>query len=216
MTRKLLAEFLGTLLLVFFGCGAIVIDQVSHGAITHMGVAVSFGLIVSIVIYSLSSVSGAHINPAVSAAFALHGHLPWRECALYIVVQILGALSASFLLHLMFPLSADLGATLPSGSYQQSFILEFIMSFVLMLVIVRLGAQESNIRSLAGLIIGGTVFLEAAVGGPISGASMNPARSIGPALVSGNVHSLELYIISPTLACLCAVLCERTLFHRAS
>jgi MIP family channel proteins len=203
--NKWVAEALGTFALVFAGTGAIVINDVSGGAITHVGVALTFGLVVMTVINSVGDVSGAHINPAVTLAFWAARRLPAREVAPYLISQIAGALAASVLLRGLFIEHATLGTTQPAGSWAQSFLLEIVLTWFLMFVIlgVSTGAREKGI--VAGVSIGGVVALEAMFAGPISGASMNPARSLAPALVSGTLDSLSLYLAAPVLGALLAV-----------
>lgn len=203
--RRLLAEFIGTFALVFTGTGAIVIDQVSGGAITHPGIALTFGLIVLAMIHTFGDVSGAHLNPAVTGAFAAAGRFPWREVAPYAAAQLLGALLASGTLRLLFPENATLGATTPAHGSTQSFVLEVILTFLLVLVIlsVSTGAKEKGIT--AGIAIAAVIALEAMFAGPICGASMNPARSLAPALVSGHLQALWIYLLAPSLGALLAV-----------
>jgi aquaporin Z len=203
--RNLLSEFLGTFALVFAGTGAIVINQASGGAITHPGIALTFGLVVLAMIYCFGDVSGAHLNPAVTTAFAAAGRFPWSAVPGYVLSQVAGAISASALLHLLFPLDPHLGATIPAGSAVQSLILEIVLTFFLMLVIlsVSTGAKEKGIT--AGIAIGAVIALEAMFAGPICGASMNPARSLAPALVSGQMEPLWLYLVGPLLGALLAV-----------
>ena len=203
--KKLVAEFLGTFSLVFAGTGAIVINNVSSGAISHAGIALTFGLIVLAMIYTFGDVSGAHLNPAVTTAFAISQRFEWRSVPAYIASQILGAITASVLLRLLFPAHETLGATLPAGSDMQSFVLELVLTFILMLVIlsVSTGAKEKGIT--AGIAIGSVIALEAMFAGPICGASMNPARSISPALVSGNFQHLWIYIAAPVIGAALAV-----------
>ncbi len=203
--RKLLSEFLGTFALVFAGTGAIVINHASGGAITHPGIAMTFGLIVLAMIYTFGDVSGAHFNPAVTSAFAAARRFPWREVPGFIGAQLSGAFAASGLLRFLFPADATLGATLPAGTAMQSFILEVVLTFFLMLVIlsVSTGAKEKGIT--AGIAIGAVIALEAMFAGPICGASMNPARSISPAVVSGHLEHLWLYLAGPLLGALLAV-----------
>ncbi len=203
--KKLFAEFLGTFALIFAGTGAIVINHASGGAISHAGVALTFGLIVLAMIYTFGDVSGAHLNPAVTTAFAAAGRFPWREVPGYVAAQVLGALAASGLLRGLFPADATLGATLPAGSAGQSFILEAVLTFILMLVIlsVSTGAKEKGIT--AGIAIGAVIGLEAMFAGPICGASMNPVRSLAPALVSGHLEHLWVYLAAPLLGALLAI-----------
>ncbi len=203
--RKLLAECLGTFCLVFAGTGAIVIDQASGGAISHVGVALTFGLIVMAMIESLGDLSGAHLNPAVTLGFWAARRFPGAQVLPYAASQLAGALLASGLLRLLFPASATLGATLPAGSAGQSFILETVLSAILMFVILSVshGAKEKGLN--AALTIGGVVALEAMFAGPICGASMNPARSLGPAVLSGHLEHLWIYLAAPVLGALLAV-----------
>jgi aquaporin Z len=200
-----MAEVLGTYFLIFAGTGAIVINAESHGAISHLGIALTFGLVVLGLIYTFGDVSGAHFNPAVTTAFALAGRFPWREVPGYILAQLLGAISASATLHLLFPLQPLLGATQPAGSSLQSLVLETILTFFLMTVIlsVSTGAKEKGIT--AGIAIGAIIALEALFAGPICGASMNPARSIAPALVSGHGEYLWIYLVGPLVGAALAV-----------
>lgn len=209
LTRHALAELMGTFALVFTGCGAIVINQVSNGAITHPGIALTFGFIVLALIYALGDISGAHLNPAVTLNFWLAGRFERHKILPYILAQTAGAILACLLLRFLFPTNPTLGATLPTGSAMQSFILEFVMTWLLMLVILNVstGAKEKGIT--AGIAIGSVIALEAMFGGPISGASMNPARSLGPALVSGNLQHLWVYLLAPTLGGALAILCFR-------
>jgi aquaporin Z len=213
--KKYYAEAIGTFALVFAGTGAIVVNQLYGGVITHLGVALSFGLIVMTMIYSLGDVSGAHLNPAVTVAFWTSKRFPGKEVLPYCLCQILGACMASTAILFLFPESSQsihLGATQPSGSLVQSFVMETLLTLFLMFVILHVstGAKEKGI--IAGAAVGGIVALEALFAGPVSGASMNPARSIGPALLSwvsgsGNaIPSLWIYIIAPVLGAQIAVL----------
>ena len=205
MGKKLVAEFLGTFCLVFAGTGAIVIDTVSGGAVSHVGVALTFGLIVLAMIYTIGDISGAHINPAVTIGFFVARRFEARNVLPYVVSQCAGALVASVALRFLFPQSATLGATVPAGSAMQSFVLEMILTALLMFVIlsVSTGAREKGIT--AGIAVGAVIALEALFGGPISGASMNPARSLAPALVSGNTRLLWIYLVAPVIGALLAV-----------
>ena len=203
--KKLLAEVLGTFTLVFAGTGAIVANGVSGGAVTHVGIALTFGLVVMALIYTYGDVSGAHLNPAVTVAFAVAGRFGWREVPGYVLAQVLGALAASGMLRVLFPEQVNLGATLPSGSVGQSFWLEVILTAMLMLTVlsVSTGAKEKGVT--AAIAIGGVVGLEALFAGPICGASMNPARSLGPALMSGQTQHLWVYLVATTLGAVLAV-----------
>ncbi|MDP9003377.1 MAG: aquaporin [Verrucomicrobiota bacterium] len=197
--RKLAAEFLGTFALVFAGTGAIVIDQVTGGGVTHVGIAFTFGLIVLAMVYTLGDISGAHLNPAVTLGFVAARRLPVAQAMPYIVSQCAGAIAASLVLHVLFPANAALGGTLPAGPALQTFILEMVLTAILMFVIlgVSTGASEKGIT--AGIVVGSVIALEALFAGPISGASMNPARSLGPALISLQFASLWIYLMAPVL-----------------
>ena len=205
MKRACFAEFLGTAALVFAGTGAIIINDVSHCAITHVGVAMTFGLIVLAMIYTLGDISGAHLNPAVTLAFWRARRFEGARVLPYIGSQLGGALLASGLLRALFPTHATLGATLPAGSAAQSFILETVLTFLLMFVILNVstGAKEKGLT--AGVAIGAVIMLEAMFAGPVCGASMNPARSLAPALVSGNLGAVWIYLLAPTLGAWLAV-----------
>jgi aquaporin NIP len=205
LMRKLLAELLGTFALVFAGTGAIVINEVSGGAIGHAGIAMTFGLIVLAMIYTYGDVSGAHLNPAVTLAFAAARRLPWSAVPGYLTAQVTGALLASGLLRVLFTTHETLGATLPAGAAGQSFILETVLTAILMLTIlsVSTGAKEKGVT--AGIAIGSVIGLEAMFAGPICGASMNPARSLAPAVVSGHLEHLWVYLAAPVVGALLAV-----------
>jgi aquaporin Z len=197
--KKLAAEFIGTFALVFAGTGAMVINEASRGAITHVGVALTFGLIVLVMIYTLGDISGAHINPAVTIAFWFSRRMAGREVLPYLGSQCAGAMAASATMRLLFPNNRLLGTTQPAGPVLQSFILEFLLTALLMFVIlgVSTGAREKGIT--AGIVVGAVIALEAMFAGPICGASMNPARSLGPALVSGQFANLWIYVAAPVI-----------------
>jgi MIP family channel proteins len=196
LVRALAAEGIGTFALVFAGCGAIVVDA-KTGSLGHLGVALSFGLVIMVMIYALGHISGAHFNPAVTFAFALTRHFPWTRTASYWGAQLAGALLAAALLRGSLGDHAHVGATLPSGSQGQAFLWELVLTFFLMFVIMAVATDSRAVGEAAAIAIGGTVGLDALFGGPISGASMNPARSFGPAVVSGDLHALWLYILAP-------------------
>lgn len=203
--KKYAAEFFGTFCLVFAGTSAIVVNAASGGVITHAGIALVFGLVVLAMIYTVGDVSGAHLNPAVTLGFFAAGRLEFALVLPYIVSQALGAVAASGAVRLILPQGASLGATLPAGSALQSFTLEVILTLILMWVIlsVSTGAKEKGIT--AGIAVGAVIAFEALFGGPISGASMNPARSLGPAVVSMKLEHLWIYLTAPVVGALLAV-----------
>jgi len=197
--NRYLAECIGTFALVFCGTGAIIINEISGGTIGHQGIAFTFGFVVTAMIYSIGETSGAHINPAVTVAFWLGGQFSRQDVLPYLVAQLLGAILASATLKLLFPESVTMGETLPAGSVLQTFILEIILTFFLMFVIFNVALGSKEVGIMAGLAIGVTVLLEALFAGPISGASMNPARSIGPALLNWNFKHLWVYLMAPLI-----------------
>lgn len=209
MTRRLVAELFGTFALVFAGTGAIVVNAVSGGQVTHVGVSLTFGLIVLAMVYAVGDVSGAHLNPAVSIGFAVAGRFPAREVVPYVLAQCAGAFLASGAIRFLFPDHPNLGATLPAGTAAQSFVLEVILTLILMFVAlsVATGAKERGL--LAGVAVGGVVALEALFAGSICGASMNPARSLAPAVMSGLLEHLWVYLAAPTLGACLAVAVSR-------
>jgi aquaporin NIP len=208
--KKYFAEFWGTFALVFAGTGAIVINDVSGGAVTHVGIALTFGLIILAMIYTVGDISGAHFNPAVTCGFWLSGRFSGAQVAPYVMSQCLGAFAASGLLRILFQSHATLGTTLPAGTETQSFILECVLTFLLMFVILNVstGAKEKGIT--AGIAIGSVIGLEAMFAGRICGASMNPARSLAPAIVSGHLEHLWLYLIAPCIGATLAIFACRS------
>ena len=204
--KKYWAELLGTYILVFVGTGAIMINEITGGEVSHLGVGLSFGLVVMAMIYAIGDISGAHINPAVTIAFAIAKRFPKDQILPYISFQLAGAILASASLYFIFPESNTMGETLPlKEDWIQSFMLEFILTFILMFVILNVstGSKEKGIT--AALAVGGVVAFEATFAGPISGASMNPARSIAPAIFSGELTHLWLYVIATILGSILAV-----------
>ncbi len=203
--KKFAAEFFGTFALVFAGTGAVIIDHASRGAVSHVGVALTFGLVVLAMIYAVGDVSGAHLNPAVTVGFWAARRMESRMVWPYLLSQCAGALAASAVLRAIFPGEPDLGATHPAGSAVQSFVLEIVLTWLLMLVILSVseGAREKGVT--AGIAIGSVIALEALFAGPISGASMNPARSLAPAVVAMNLDGLWIYLTAPVLGALLAV-----------
>ncbi len=206
MTRKLLAEVLGTFALVFTGCGAVVVNGATGGAVGHLAICTVFGLIVMAVVYAFGDVSGAHINPAVTIAFWVSGRFPFKDVFPYVGAQLVGSVVACAVLRYLFPDDATfLGASLVSGTVAQSFVLEVVITFLLMLIIIMVATGSKEVGTLAGIAIGAAVAVLALMGGPISGASMNPARSLGPALVSGNLQHQWVYLVAPVLGAVLAV-----------
>jgi MIP family channel proteins len=203
--RKLAAELVATFALVFAGTGAVVINDASAGAVSHVGVALTFGLVVLAMIYAVGDVSGAHLNPAVTLGFFAARRFDGRWVMPYIASQCTGALLASLALRLMFPSHATLGATLPAGDAVQSFVLEAILTFILMFVILSVSSGPKEKGLMAGIAVGAVIALEALFAGPISGASMNPARSLAPALVSLRLDYLWIYLTAPVLGALASV-----------
>lgn len=200
ISRDIAAEAIGTFILVFIGTGAVVVDRISQGAVTHLGISSIFGAVVAALIYTLGHISGAHFNPAVTLAFWRSGFFPGRLVVPYIVAQCVGAIAASGLLRATFGNVANLGATLPlADNWLQAFILETVLTFILMFVIFGSGLDRRAPIGFAGIAIGLTVMVEAAVMGPITGASMNPARSIAPALVAGLWQHHWVYWVAPIL-----------------
>ncbi len=208
--KKYIAECIGAFALVFAGTGAIIINEQTH-ALGHLGIAMSFGLAIMTMIYALGHISGAHFNPAVTIAFTAIGKFPKKEVLPYILSQCAGAFIASGLLKVLFPEDKMLGTTIPAGSDIQSFILEIILTFFLMLVIINVAKGSKEIGLFAGIAIGGTILLDAVFAGPISGASMNPARSLAPAVMSGNLEHLWVYLLAPLIGAVLAVFTWRSI-----
>jgi aquaporin Z len=205
MMKKYISEFIGTFSIVFCGTGAMTINEVTGGEVTHVGIAITWGLIVMAMIYAFGETSGAHFNPAVTIAFTYAKKFAWKEVPKYIIAQILGAFVASFILLFLFPASETLGSTITTVDVWRAFVLELLLTFFLMVVIINVSTGSKEIGVVAGIAIGGVVLLEAMFAGPITNASMNPARSIAPAIVSGNLQHLWMYITAPILGALLAV-----------
>ena len=197
--KKYLAEVIGTFVLMFAGTGAIIINQEANGVIGHLGICITWGIIVSGIIYTFGSTSGAHLNPAVTLTFWMVKLFKGKDVIPYILSQAIGAFAAILILKYLFPANEMLGGTQPKGTNMQSFILEIILGFILMIVILftSQGSKETGI--LAGLAIGGVILIECIFAGPISGASMNPTRSLVPAIVSGHIENLWIYLTAPII-----------------
>ncbi len=200
LARRAAAEAIGAFTLVFAGCGAIVTEAEHPGALGSVGIALVFGLVIMAMVYATGHLSGAHLNPAVTLAFTLTRHLPARDAASYIGAQLLGAVTAAALLLAIWPSEpAALGTTLPSVGVGSAFAYEAILTAFLMFTIMAVATDTRAVGAGAAIAIGGVIGLDALFGGPITGASMNPARSIAPALLSGTLNDLWIYITAPIL-----------------
>ncbi len=206
MLKACVAEFIGTFGLLFAGTGAIMVDDLSGGQVTHLGIGITFGLIVATMIFATGHISGAHINPAVSLAFALSRHFPWRRVPFYMAAQMAGAMAAGLTLLGLLGDVAHMGATLPTGSDARALGLEMVLTFFLMFVIMAVATDARAEGGLAAIAIGATVALESIFAGPVAGASMNPARSLGPAIVGWTWTSQWLYVVGPILGAAVAAL----------
>lgn len=202
--KNYIAEIIGTFSMIFCGCGAMVINDFTGGTITHPGVAITWGLIVMAMIYAFGDISGAHFNPAVTVGFAVAKKFSWNEVPKYIVSQFIGAISASLLLLYLFP-ESDLGATLPTLEPLKVFVIELLLSFFLMVVIINVSTGSKEIGPIAGIAIGSVILLEAMFAGPLTKASMNPIRSLAPALALGNFTQLWVYLTAPFVGMFLAV-----------
>lgn len=213
--RAYVAEAVGTFLLVFAGPGAAVINSVSGGGVTSLGIGLSFGLVVMVAIFAIGHISGAHINPAVTLTFATFGSFPWRHVPVYIVAQLVGATTAALTLRLLFGNVAGLGSTVPTDGAGQALGLEIVITFFLMFVIMAVATDERAVPGAAAVAIGGYVALAATFSGPIAGASMNPARSFGPAIASGTWNEHWVYWLGPIAGALLGALVYGFLRHGA-
>jgi aquaporin NIP len=211
--KNYISEFIGTFAMIFCGTGAMTINEVTGGDVTHVGIGITWGLIVMAMIYAFGEISGAHFNPAVSIAFAHAKKFSWKEVPKYIFFQVAGAFAASLLLMWLFPKSELLGATIPTVDVWRAFVLELILTFFLMVVIINVSTGSKEVGMMAGIAIGSVVLLEALFAGPITNASMNPARSLAPNIVSGNIKGLWLYILAPIIGALLAVVSCKFVKH---
>lgn len=204
--KKYISEFIGTFSMIFCGTGAMTVNEITGGEVTHVGIAITWGLIVMAMIYAFGETSGAHFNPSVTIAFAYAKKFAWKEVPKYIIAQILGAFAASLILWFLFPTSENLGATIPTVDVGRAFVMELLLTFFLMVVIINVSTGSKEIGIIAGIAVGAVVLLEAMFAGPITNASMNPARSIAPAIVSGKMQHLWMYILAPILGAILAVI----------
>lgn len=205
--KHYIAEAIGTFAMVFCGCGAMTINEITGGAISHVGIAITWGLIVMTMIYAFGEISGAHFNPAVTIGFAFAKKFDWSKVPKYIFAQAVGAIFAALLLWFLFPESQFLGETVPSEGFPayKAAILEFLLTFFLMVVIINVSTGSKEIGTMAAIAVGGVILLEAMFAGPMTKASMNPIRSIAPALFTGNYQHLWLYVVAPIAGALAAV-----------
>ena len=207
LARRSLAEGLAAFALVFAGCGAVVTNAVYDGALGAVGVALVFGLVIMVMVYATGHLSGAHINPAVTIAFTITRHFPARDAAAYVAAQVAGAVAAALvLLAVWTDQPAALGATVPSVGVGSALVYETILTALLMFVIMAVATDTRAVGAAAAIAIGGTVGLDALFGGPVTGASMNPARSLGPALAAGEWESFWVYVAAPILGALLGAL----------
>ena len=211
--KNYISEFIGTFAMIFCGTGAMTINETTGGDVTHVGIGITWGLIVMAMIYAFGEISGAHFNPAVSIAFAYAKKFSWKEVPKYIFFQVAGAFAASLLLMWLFPKSELLGATIPTVDVWRAFVLELILTFFLMVVIINVSTGSKEAGMMACIAIGSVVLLEALFAGPITNASMNPARSLAPNIVSGNIKGLWLYILAPIIGALLAVVSCKFVKH---
>ncbi|HEX5000982.1 MAG TPA: aquaporin [Bacteroidia bacterium] len=212
--KRYLAEFAGTFVMVFCGTGAIVLNQHLNHTLGGAGISIAFGVSVTLMILLFGGISGAHINPAVSVAVVLTGSLPRKQLIPYIISQFAGAVAASVILKQLAGQGSGLGATHPSGTLTESFLFEILLTFILMGVILLTAGRPSKLNRFAPWCIGLTVLLEAYFAGPVSGASMNPARSFGPAMVTGANGDLWLYLIAPVAGAVLAAFLWKRLLNR--
>ncbi|KAF3451335.1 hypothetical protein FNV43_RR07430 [Rhamnella rubrinervis] len=210
--QKLIAEVVGTYFVIFAGCGAVVVNLAMDKVVTSPGISITWGLVVMVMVYSVGHISGAHFNPAVTIAFATTKRFPWKQVPPYIVAQVIGSTLANGTLRLMFSGKQNhFAGTMPAGSDMQSFVIEFIITFYLMFVVSGVATDNRAIGELAGLAVGSTVLLNVLFAGPVSGASMNPARSLGPAIVHRQFKGLWIYIVSPILGAISGALVYNTI-----
>lgn len=213
--KKAIAELLGTFTMVFCGCGAMTVNEITGGSITHVGVAITWGLVVMAMIYAFGEISGAHFNPAVTVAFAFAKKFKWKDVPKYILFQTAGAFLAIAMLWILFPESQSFGHTYPAAGFEpyKAFIFELLLTFFLMVVIINVSNGSKEIGTMAAIAVGAVILLEAMFAGPMTKASMNPARSLAPAIISGNLQHLWLYLTAPFIGALLAVISCKLVKH---
>jgi len=211
VTKKAFAELIGTFTMVFCGCGAMTVNEITGGSITHVGVAITWGLVVMAMIYAFGEISGAHFNPAVTIGFAVAKKFDWKDVPKYIIFQTIGALLAIGILWVLFPESQSFGHTYPAEGFApyKAFIFELLLTFFLMIVIINVSTGSKEIGTMAAIAVGAVILLEAMFAGPMTKASMNPARSLAPAIISGNLNHLWLYLTAPFIGSILAIYCHK-------
>ncbi len=206
MKKSYIAEFIGAFSIVFFGCGSMVVNHLQDGIIGHVAVNMAFGVIVMVMIYAFGTVSGAHFNPAVTIAFWASKKFQPKDVPPYIVSQFLGGIAGALMLKAIFPTSGTYGENIPGGTVFQAFALELIMTFFLMLIIVSVSTGHMEKGIMAGVAIGMYIGIEGYIAGPFSSSSMNPARSLGPAIASGDYRQLWIFMAAPVIGAVLAAL----------
>ncbi|KAF1888759.1 hypothetical protein Lal_00036801 [Lupinus albus] len=200
--KKVFAEIIGTYILVFVGSGSAALNVIDENKVSRLAASVAGGLIVTVMIYSIGHISGAHMNPAVSLAFAAFRHFPWTQVPFYIAAQLTGAISASYTLRVLLKPSRELGATSPSGSNIQALIMEMVATFTMVFISTAMAYDTKAIGELAGVAVGSSVSIASIVAGPISGGSMNPARTLGPAIATVSYKGIWVYLVGPIIGAL--------------
>ncbi|KAK9052453.1 hypothetical protein SSX86_029082 [Deinandra increscens subsp. villosa] len=206
-SRKVVAEVVATFLLVFVTCGVGALTTSDNHKVSQLGASVASGLIVTVMIYAVGHISGAHMNPAVTLAFATVGHFPWIQVPIYAAAQLTGSISASFALRVLLEQVKHLGTTTPSGTDMQALIMEIIVTFCMMFVTSAVATDSKAVGELAGIAVGSAVCITSILAGPVSGGSMNPARTIGPALASNNYKGIWVYILGPVIGTISGAMC---------
>ncbi|XP_024975505.1 aquaporin NIP2-1-like [Cynara cardunculus var. scolymus] len=205
--KKVVAEVVATFLLVFATCGAAALSTSDEHTVSRLGSSIVGGLIVTVMIYAVGHISGAHMNPAVTLAFSVVGHFPWKQVPVYAAAQLTGSILASFALRILLHPIKHLGTTTPAGTDLQALIMEIIVTFTMMFVTSAVATDSKAVGELAGIAVGSAVCITSILAGPISGGSMNPARTVGPALASNTYNSIWVYIIGPITGTISGAIC---------